>query len=341
MSEPKPSSKYGDAKRDNPKQEKYAEVKQTDVKTIEAVFLGACVVDLISYADRFPTPGETLIGNDFVMGHGGKGANSCVMAARMGLTCGMIAKVGSDKIGKDYLQYLRDIKVNTDHVKPAETRANNATANIIVTKKGHNCIVFVPGAAALLLPQDVQDAEQAIKNAKILVALFECSRQTMLEALKIARKHNVTTFVNAAPYDPTMTDDVYKLTDILCVNETEASKLTGLKVGTKAECQVAADALLAKGCRTVIITVGDQGAYFCTSSNRLLTHVPAEKVDVEDTTGAGDAFNGAFAYHYVRHRDVPLADTIKKACDVASITVQSPGTQLSYPQRADMPESLL
>ncbi|KAL3197253.1 hypothetical protein MRX96_044975 [Rhipicephalus microplus] len=77
------------------------------------------------------------------------------------------------------------------------------------------------------------------------------------------------------------------------------------------------------------------------SSNQLLTQVPAERVDVEDTTGAGDAFNGAFVYHYVRHRDVPLADTIKKACDVATITVQSPGTQLSYPERADIPESLL
>ncbi|KAL1425277.1 hypothetical protein MTO96_019423 [Rhipicephalus appendiculatus] len=241
------------------------------------------------------------------------------MAARMGLTCGLIAKVGSDKIGKDYLQYLREIKINTDHVKPADARANNATANIIVTKKGDNCIVYVPGAAALLLPQDVRDAEQMIKNAKVLVAVFECSRQTLLEALKTARKYNVTTFVNAAPYDPSMTDEVYKLTDILCVNETEASKLTGLKVTNKTECQAAAKALLAKGCHTV----------------------PAERVDVEDTTGAGDAFNGAFVYHYVRHRDVPLADSIKKACDVATITVQSPGTQLSYPERADIPESLL
>lgn len=341
MSEAKGTSKHGETKHDGVKLEKGAEIKQHDVRNVEAVFLGACVVDLISYADRFPAPGETLIGNDFVMGHGGKGANACVMAARMGLACGMIAKVGSDKIGKDYLQYLRDIKVNTDHVKPAEARANNATANIIVTKKGHNCIVYVPGAAALLLPQDIQDAENMIKNAKVLVALYECSRQTMLEALKIARKHSVTTYVNAAPFDPSMTDEVYKLTDVLCVNETEASKLTGLKVGTKAECQAAANALLAKGCRTVIITVGDQGAYFCNSADHMLVHVPAEKVDVEDTTGAGDAFNGAFAYHYVRHRDVPLADTIKKACDVATITVQSPGTQLSYPDRADIPESLL
>lgn len=337
MSEAKPTGKQGETK-----PEKGAEVKQApDVKNVEAVFLGACVVDLTSYADRFPVPGETLIGNDFVMGHGGKGANSCVMAARMGLTCGLIAKVGSDKIGKDYLQYLREIKINTDHVKPADARANNATANIIVTKKGDNCIVYVPGAAALLLPQDVRDAELMIKNAKMLVAVFECSRQTLLEALRTARKYNVTTFVNAAPYDPSMTDEVYKLTDILCVNETEASKLTGLKVTNKTECQAAAKALLAKGCHTVIITAGDQGACFCTSSNQLLTQVPAEKVDVEDTTGAGDAFNGAFVYHYVRHRDVPLADSIKKACDVATITVQSPGTQLSYPERADIPESLL
>uniref|UniRef100_A0A1E1X9C4 Ribokinase n=1 Tax=Amblyomma aureolatum TaxID=187763 RepID=A0A1E1X9C4_9ACAR len=341
MSDPKQANKQGETKRPDSKQEKHTEIKPTDVKNIEAVFLGACVVDLISYADRFPVPGETLIGNDFVMGHGGKGANSCVMAVRMGLACGMIAKVGSDKIGKDYLQYLRDIKVNTEHVRTADTKANNATANIIVTKKGQNCIVYVHGAAALLLPQDVKDAELMIKNAKILVAVFECSRQTLVEALRIARKHEVTTFVNAAPYDAAMTDEVYKLTDILCVNETEASRITGLKVTNKAEYQAAADALLAKGCKTVIITLGDQGACFSTNANHLLTFVAAEKVDVEDTTGAGDAFNGAFAYHHVRHPDVGLADYVKKACDIASITVQSPGTQLSYPDRADIPESLL
>ncbi|KAK8782802.1 hypothetical protein V5799_015855 [Amblyomma americanum] len=336
MSDPKQTNKQGETKRPDSKPEKHAEVKHT-----EAVFLGACVVDLISYADRFPVPGETLIGNDFVMGHGGKAANACVMGVRMGLACGMIAKLGSDKIGKDYLQYLHDIKVNTDHVKIADTKANNATANIIVTKKGQNCIVYVPGAASLLLPHDVRDAEPMIKNAKVLVALFECSRQTLVEALQIARKHGVTTYVNAAPYDASMTDEVYKLADIICVNETETSRITGMKIANKAEYQAAANAILAKGCKAVIITLGDQGACFCTSADRQLTYVPAEKVDVEDPTGAGDAFNGAFAYHHVRHPDMPLADRIKKACDIASITVQSPGTQLSYPDRADIPESLL
>lgn len=153
--------------------------------------------------------------------------------------------------------------------------------------------------------------------------------------------HAVTTYVNAAPYDASMTDEVYKLADIICVNETETSRITGMKIANKAEYQAAANAILAKGCKAVIITLGDQGACFCTSADRQLTYVPAEKVDVEDPTGAGDAFNGAFAYHHVRHPDMPLADRIKKACDIASITVQSPGTQLSYPDRADIPESLL
>lgn len=315
--------------------------EQAAFKRAEAVFIGACVVDLTSYADRFPVPGETVIGNDFVMGHGGKAANACVMAVRMGLRCGMIAKVGSDKIGKDYLQYLRDIGVITDHVKPTESKTNNATANIIVTRKGQNCIVYVQGAAAFLKPDDVKDAELMIKNAKILVGLFECSNQTLVEALRIARKYNVTTFLNAAPFDPSMTDEVYKLTDILCVNETEASLATGQKVTNKDGYQAAAAKLLARGCKTVIITLGDQGACFCTAENPSLTYVKAEKVDVEDTTGAGDAFSGAFAYHMVRHPGTPLAETVKKACDIATISVQSPGTQLSYPERTDIPECLL
>lgn len=314
---------------------------QAAAKKAEAVFIGACVVDLTSYADRFPVPGETLIGTDFVMGHGGKAANACVMACRMGLRCGMIAKVGSDKIGKDYLNYLREVGAITDYVRPTESKTNNATANIIVTKQGQNCIVYVQGAAALLKPDDVKEAEPMIKGAKILVALFECSNQTLLEALRIARKNNVTTLLNAAPFDTTMTDEVYKLTDILCVNETEASLATGLKVTNKEDFQAVANKLLTKGCKTVVITLGEQGACYCTSENHSLIYIKAEKVDVEDTTGAGDAFSGALAYHLVRHPEVPMAETIKKACDIATISVQSPGTQLSYPERTDIPECLL
>ncbi|XP_064490080.1 ribokinase-like isoform X2 [Ornithodoros turicata] len=226
-----------------------------DSKALEAVFIGACVVDLISYADRFPQPGETLIGNDFVMGHGGKGANACVMATRMGLHCGMIAKVGSDKIGRDYLAYLKDIGVNT-----------------------------------------------------------------------------VTTFVNAAPHDPAMTDDIYKLVDILCVNETEAGHATGLEVNNRETVERAAQMLLKKGCSTVIITMGADGAGYITNDKPTMFFVPTDRVEVEDTTGAGDAFNGAFAFHYVRHPDAPLCEMVKKACGIATITVQSPGTQISYPE---------
>ncbi|CAN7994910.1 unnamed protein product [Ixodes hexagonus] len=313
----------------------------SEPKNVEAIFLGACVVDLISYADRFPTPGETLIGNDFSMGHGGKGANSCVMAVRMGLKCGMIAKVGSDKIGRDYLQHLCDTGVNTDHVKTAEGKANNATANIVVTKDGQNSIVYVHGAAALLTPDDVTKAEDLFKSAKILVAVFECSQATLLEALKLARKYKVTTYVNAAPYNASMPDDVYKLTDILCVNEMEAGELAGFRAHSKETYQKAAEALLLKGCKTVIITLGEQGACYCTHTLRTLTYVTIEKVKVEDTTGAGDAFNGAFAYHHVRHASAPLSESIKKACNVATITVQSPGTQTSYPSLRDIPAQLL
>lgn len=318
-----------------------APAKIDDAKSVEAIFLGACVVDLISYADRFPSPGETLIGNDFSMGHGGKGANSCVMAVRMGLKCGMIAKVGSDRIGKDYLQYLREIGVKTDHTKVAEGNASNATANIVVTKTGQNSIVYVHGAAALLAPDDVKRAESLFKSAKILVAVFECSSATLLEALKIARKYKVTTYVNAAPCDTSMPDDVYRLTDILCVNEVEAGKLTGFEVLSKDSCQQAAEALILKGCKTVIITLGEQGACYCTHERRTLTYVSIDKVQVEDTTGAGDAFNGAFAYHNVRHASASLDELIKKACNVATITVQSPGTQTSYPELKDIPASLL
>ncbi|CAN8022347.1 unnamed protein product [Ixodes persulcatus] len=310
-------------------------------KGVEAIFLGACVVDLISYADRFPVPGETLIGNDFSMGHGGKGANSCVMAVRMGLRCGMIAKVGTDRIGKDYLLYLRDIGLNIDHVQTVKGSASTATANIVVTKDGQNSIVYVHGAAALLTPDDVKRAEDLFKSAKILVAVFECPKATLLEALKLARKYKVATYVNAAPYDGGMVNDVYELTDILCVNETEAGQLTGFKVHSKETFQQAAEALLLKGCNTVIITLGEQGACYCTRQLRTLTYVSIDKVRVEDTTGAGDAFNGAFAYHYARHASAPLSETIKKACDVASITVQSPGTQASYPELADIPARLL
>lgn len=313
----------------------------TDSEAVEAVFIGACVVDLTSYADRFPLPGETVIGTDFVMGHGGKGANACVMGTRMGLRCALIAKVGTDKIGKDYLAYIKDLGINTVHVKHTEEKTTNATANIVVTRTGQNSIVYVPGAASYLTPDDVRQAEGLIKKAKILVGLYECSKATLLEALKIARKHKVTTFVNAAPYDPSMSEQIYKLVDIICVNETEAGNATGTKVTDKESVEKAARILQSKGCPTVIVTMGAEGAGVLAKKQHKMQFVSTEKVEVEDTTGAGDAFTGAFAYQYVRHPELALVEMIYKACGIATITVQSPGTQFSYPEEKDIPTCLL
>ncbi|XP_023223118.1 ribokinase-like isoform X1 [Centruroides sculpturatus] len=306
---------------------------------MDVVVIGGCVVDLISYADRFPVAGETLIGSNFSKGFGGKGANQCVMISRLGGRTAMIAKLGDDTFGKEYFECFQMNQINYEHVT-VTTESSTSTATICVTKNGENSIIYVPGAVNCLSKEDIYNAEKVIAQTKVLLCCNECQLDVLLEALKVAQKHKVYTIVNAAPICPEPYDSVYPLCDILCVNEVEVEAITNLKVITIESAYNACTVLLNKGCNVVIITLGAKGAVFCTKDNPKPKHVPAKKVDAVDTTGAGDAFLGSLTYYIALHPNLSLEEKISRSCEIASVSVLSSGTQKSFPYRKELEERL-
>lgn len=306
---------------------------------MDVVVIGGCVIDLISYADRFPHPGETLVGSHFSKGFGGKGANQCVMVSRLQGKTAMIAKLGGDSFGKEYFQCFQLNQINAEYVT-VKTESFTSTASICVTKNGENNIIYVPGAAAHLTKEDICNAKHIISTTKVLLCCNECPLDVLLEALKLAQKNKVFTIVNAAPVCPEPYDDVYPLCDILCVNEVEAEAATNLKVETIEAASDVSKVLLNKGCKMVIITLGAKGVVFCTKNNPNPKHIAVRKVNPIDTTGAGDAFLGSLAYYIASHPYLSIEEQISRSCEIASISVLSSGTQTSFPYKENLPKEL-
>ncbi|CAI8004815.1 Ribokinase [Geodia barretti] len=298
---------------------------------MEVLVVGSCNTDLISYVPELPRPGETVSGTRFKTGCGGKGANQCVMAARLGVSTAMVAKVGNDQFGRDAIQNFRDNNVNVDHVTVTR-EAHSGVASITVNDRGENCIVIVSGANMTLSPADVQAAAHLIRGSKVVVCQLEVPPDTSLEALRLAKQNGVLTIFNTAPAVP-LSDDFFHSTDILVLNETEAEVLTGIPVGDVETAKQAVNRLLARGPGCVVLTLGAGGVVFSgrgSEDTDTLTHIPAESVATVDTTGAGDAFVGAMAYYLSRQRELAFSEVVRRSGVIASHTTTLPGTQTSY-----------
>ena len=298
--------------------------------------VGACNLDLISYVPRLPMLGETLHGTRFHMGFGGKGANQAVMAAKLGGEVVMVSKLGKDIFGENTLKNFQSWGVDTRHVH-FTYQAFSGVAPIAVDPDGHNSIIIVTGANDLLAEKEIEVARKDIAAARILVCQLEVPLDITLAALRIARQEGVRTIFNPAPARENLPDEIFKLSDILCPNESETELLTGLPVGTLEESEAAARVLLKRGMEAVILTLGDRGSLLV--SERETVHVPVNQVEALDTTGAGDAFVGSLAYFLAGGKELPEA--IKRANHLAAISVQSSGTQTSFPVREDLPPELL
>jgi ribokinase len=298
--------------------------------------VGASNLDLISYVPRLPHIGETLHGTRFHMGYGGKGANQAVMAAKLGGDVAIVTKLGQDIFGENTLKNFRSWGIDTRHVLFTD-QAFSGVAPIAVDPDGHNAIIIVTGANDLLTPQEIEAALPVIAAAQILVCQLEIPMETTLAALRIARQEGVTTIFNPAPARPRLPDELYQLSGIFCPNESETELLTGLPVSSQEETEAAARALLQRGAGTVILTLGERGSLLVTATDSV--HVPATSVKALDTTGAGDAFVGSLAYFLAAGK--PLAEAMRRANYIAAISVQSSGTQTSFPLAADLPSDLL
>ncbi len=292
--------------------------------------VGSSNIDLISRVPRLPKLGETLVGRTFHLGYGGKGANQAVMAAKLGAQVTMVTKLGRDVFGEGTLGNYREQGVDITQVRFDDTRFSGV-ATIFVDDRAQNFIVIVPGANDGLSPSDVQAAGEALLGADLVVSQLEVPVETTLEAFRIAKTGPVRTILNPAPAAP-LPDEVFQLTDICAPNETEAELLTGGPVQTLAEAEAAARKLMARGTRTVIITLGERGALLVDENN--VEYLPAVKVEAVDPTGAGDAFIGSLAVFL--GEGVALREGVRRANAVAALSVTKLGTQVSFPHRAEV-----
>jgi ribokinase len=296
--------------------------------------VGSANIDLIARVPRLPAPGETLIGSQFKMGFGGKGANQAVMAARLGATVSVVCKVGNDIFGQDTLKNFKDQGIDTQHVLFDETRFSGVAPITVDQHTGQNSIIIVPGANDGLSPSDVRAAQETIYAAQMLLCQLEIPLETTLEAFRIAKAapSPVMTLLNPAPAAP-LPDELLRLTDILVPNETETAFLTGLPVESMEETERAARVLQARGVRIVVLTLGARGA-LCIEGDSPEILITAERVDAVDTSGAGDSFIGSFAYFYAKGASV--GEAASKACRIATRSVLKAGTQTSFPYPAEL-----
>lgn len=298
--------------------------------------LGIFVADLAFRAPRLPLMGETILGQGFKDGPGGKGSNQAIAAARAGGDARMITRIGRDTFGEMAQKAWAADGIDTSAVVIDETAPTGAAFIFVSTETGNNAIIVESGAAANLSPADVAAAEGVIASSKVLLTQFEQPVETAIAGLTLARRHGVTTILNPAPAVQ-VDDSIYALCDYVTPNETEAATLTGMPVVTEADALAAAKEFVRRGARNALITLGEKGALLHGDAGTYT--VPAFSVPkVVETTGAGDAFNGGFAVALAEGRS-PV-EAIRFGCATAGISVQRPGTAPSMPKRAEI-EALL
>jgi ribokinase len=292
--------------------------------------IGSSNTDMVVKTTRFPQPGETIIGGDFFMFPGGKGANQAVAAARMGGDVCFICKTGDDLFGRQAEAGFRQEGIHTQYILKAPDLASGV-ALITVDASGENEIVVAPGANNALLPADLDAAAAAFKAASVLLIQLEIPLDTVVHAIQKAHRIGQKTILNPAPARP-LPDDLYPCLWLITPNETEAELLTGIQVQDADTAARAATVLLEKGVQNVLITLGAKGAFFMNHTEQLL--IPTPKVTAVDTTAAGDVFNGALAVA-ISDQQGWQAD-ITLACKAAAISVTRMGAQASAPYRAEV-----
>lgn len=303
--------------------------------TNRVVILGVFVADTTYRAERLPRIGETILGKSFVLGPGGKGSNQAVAAARLGADVSFITRLGADAFGDMAIRTWEDAGV-----RPAVRRMpesyTGAAFIFIEDATGNNCIIISPGAAAEITAADLDAEAGLISGAAVFVTQLEQPLSAALRGLEIARANGVTTILNPAPAQP-LGDDILRLCDYLTPNETELAELTGMPVSDVDDVRAAADHLLQRGVGTVVVTLGEKGALLHGKGRSAV--VPAVSAGpVVETTGAGDAFNGALATALARGDDPGVA--VRYGCATAGLSVTRAGAARSMPDRAEV-EALL
>jgi ribokinase len=292
--------------------------------------IGSANTDLITFADAFPRPGETLFGQNFDLGFGGKGANQAVAARLCGAEVLMVAKVGKDLFGEATVRNFNSYGIDTTHVQIIDD-APTGVAPIFVEPGGQNRIIVVKGANDRLTPADVDAAAAELSRVQTIILQFEIPLATIYHTVRFARARNIRCIVNPAPAVPANLADLTGA-DYFIPNETEAELITGLPVHTIEQAASCAAALLEKGFRRVVITLGARGSLLADATGHV--HIEPFQVTAVDTTGAGDAFIGSLAVFLAE--GLPERDAIARASLYAALSTTRVGTQKSFPRRAEL-----
>ncbi|MCA9732261.1 MAG: ribokinase [Deferribacteres bacterium] len=292
--------------------------------------VGSSNTDMIIKVPRIPAPGETILGGEFFMAAGGKGANQAVAAARAGGQVTFVACVGDDLFGRQARDGFVTEGINTQYVF-IESNTPSGVAEIFVAENGENSIAVASGANLKLSTKLIERNSAAITNADVLVVQLESPLETVAKAIEFAHKNNVMIILNPAPAQKLSTELLQKVT-IITPNETEAELLTGIQVKDLPSAKAAAYKLHELGTSQVIITRGQAGAYV--SSKEFTGSIPAFKMHAIDTTAAGDVFTGTLAVALAEQKH--LKEAVYFASAASALSVKKAGAQPSIPTRTEI-----
>jgi len=299
--------------------------------------LGIYVADLVFFGKKIPIEGETILGNNFVIGPGGKGSNQAVAAAKAGVKTYFISKIGDDQFGEMATKIYDEAKVDYSNVIISKEHSTGAAAIMVNEESGANAINVFPGAAAAITNADIDKAENIIKDSKIFLTQLEAPKETVLYAIKKAHSLGVKTVLNPAPAAE-IDKSVFPFIDYFTPNETEASFYVGHAVNSNDDASRAASKLLDMGIKNVIITLGEKGAYFANANETFSSPIANLPNPVVDTTGAGDAFNAGFAVALTENKSIK--DAISFASATAGLSTTKIGTANSMPNRDEIDKIL-
>ena len=285
------------------------------------VVVGSSNTDLVVQVPYFPAPGETILGDDFMMARGGKGANQAVAAARLGADVTFVSRLGQDSFGEMALNACKAEQINTNFISFDKAKASGV-ALIMVDQNGENVIAVASGANNTLMPDDVVAAESAIQEADCVLLQLEIPLETVKTAVSLANKHNTLVILNPAPA-MTLPIELLQAIDILTPNETEAAILGLVDSDSLDDIQD----IHQSGIKTIVMTLGSKGALLI--QDDVEQQVPAYPISVVDTTAAGDGFNGALAVALANGRSLP--DAVDFANAAGALAATKAGAQPSLP----------
>ena len=298
---------------------------------MKVIVFGSFVVDLTSRSEKLPIPGETVLGSVFKSGPGGKGSNQAVAAHRAGGDVLLATKIGDDVFGKTAIDFYEKEGMDTRYVWTSREKETGTALILVEEQSGQNMIVVTLGACGSICEQEVLELEKEMKDTEYLLVQLETEEDTLEQVTSLAEKYGVKIVLNPAPARP-LSPILLSRLEIITPNETEAQALTGIKVENSAEASRASHILLDQGVKSVIITMGDQGAFVSDGVHEAM--LEAIPVSVADTTGAGDAFNGCLVCALAEGRN--LYEAAKFANAAGALCVSRVGTAPAMPERVEI-----